>query len=59
MEAGPPLGLAVLTRAAAAYSPDPVIGYPFALRTAATLLLVMAVVTLTSRPAQQPAEENR
>jgi hypothetical protein len=36
-----------------------VIGYPFALRTAATLLLVMAVVTLTSRPAQQPAEENR
>ena len=59
METGPPLGLAVLTRAATAYSPDPVTGYPFALRTAATLLLVIAVVTLTSRPAQQPAEENR
>jgi MFS family permease len=59
METGPPLGLAVLTRAATAYSHDPVIGYPFALRTAAILLLAIAVVTMTSRHAHQLEEEHQ
>lgn len=48
METGPPIGLATLTRASTAYSQDPAVGYPFALRTAAVLLLILAVVT-TSR----------
>ncbi len=45
METGPPLGLAALTWAAAAYSRDPAAGYPFALRTAALLLLALALFT--------------
>jgi MFS family permease len=57
METGPPLGLAVLTRVAAAYSGDPAVGYPFALRTAAILLLALALFTTTSRPAGRPQEE--
>lgn len=57
METGPPLGLAVLTWAAAAYSPDPAAGYPFALRTAAILILVLALFTMTARHARRPQEE--
>ena len=47
METGPPLGLAVLTWAATIYSHDPAAGYPFALRVASIMLLVLAVFTTT------------
>lgn len=56
METGPPLGLAVLTWAATVYSHDPAIGYPFALRTAAILLLAVALFTMTGWHAGQPKE---
>lgn len=59
METGPPLGLATLTQAASAYSPDPGAGYPFALRIAAILLLILALFTTINRNAHehQPQEE--
>jgi predicted MFS family arabinose efflux permease len=57
MEAGPPLGLATATWAAATYSRDPVTGYPFALRTAAILLLALALFTTTGRHPGRPQEE--
>lgn len=57
METGPPLGLAVLTSAATAYSRDPAAGYPFALRTAAILLLALALFTTTGRHPSRPQEE--
>jgi MFS family permease len=57
METGPPLGLAVLTWAAAAYSRDPAAGYPFALRTTAILLLALALLTTTGRRPSRPQEE--
>jgi predicted MFS family arabinose efflux permease len=58
METGPPLGLAVLVWIATAYSRHPAAGYPFALRTAAVLLLVTAVITTMSRHAFQPEEKD-
>ena len=57
METGPPLGLAVLTWAAAAYSRDPAAGYPFALRTAAVLLLALSLFTTTGQHPSRPQEE--
>jgi MFS family permease len=57
MEAGPPLGLAVLTWAATTYSHDPAVGYPFALRTAAIPLLAIAMFTMTDRYPGRPEEE--
>lgn len=57
METGPPLGLAVLTWVATAHSHDPAAGYPFALRTAAILLLAIALFTMIGRHAGQPEEE--
>lgn len=57
METGPPLGLAVLTWAAATYSRDPAAGYPFALRTAATVLIALALFTMTGRHPSRPQEE--
>ena len=57
METGPPLGLATATWAAAAYSPAPAAGYPFALRAAAILLLVLALFTMTARHKGRPQEE--
>ena len=57
METGPPLGLAVLTWAAAAYSPAPAAGYPFALRTAAILLLILSLFTMTAWHAGRSQEE--
>lgn len=57
METGPPLGLAVLTWAAATYSRDPAAGYPFALRTAAILLFALALFTTTGRRPSRPQEE--
>lgn len=59
METGPPLGLAVATRAATAYSPVPAVGYPFALRTAATLLLVIALLAMVTRHEHSPQEEHQ
>jgi MFS family permease len=56
METGPPLGLTVLTLIAMDYSHQPSTGYPFALRTAAALLLVTALFTMISRPTDQPEE---
>ena len=57
METGPPLGLATATWAAAAYSPAPAAGYPFALRAAAILLFVLALFTMTARHKGRPQEE--
>jgi MFS family permease len=57
METGPPLGLAVLTWAAAAYSRDPAAGYPFALRTGAILLLALGLFIIIGRDPSQPQEE--
>lgn len=54
METGPPLGLAVLTWAASTYSHVPAVGYPFALRTASMLLFVLALVTMTHHPQEEP-----
>jgi MFS family permease len=52
METGPPLGLAVLTRVAASF------GDPFALRSAAVLLLIVALST-TQSPCQPPSGGTR
>jgi MFS family permease len=57
METGPPLGLAVLTWAAATYSRDPAAGYPFALRTAAILLLALSLFTTAGLHPGRPEEE--
>jgi MFS family permease len=59
METGPPLGLSVLAWIGTAYSHHPVTGFPFALRTAAVLLLVTAVSTMISRHAYQPEEKEQ
>lgn len=58
METGPPAGIAVLTWAATAHSRDPAVGYPFALRAAAMLLLAVALFTITTRQARRPEEEH-
>jgi MFS family permease len=57
METGPPIGLAVLTWAATAYSRDPAVGYPFALRITAILLLAIALFTMTGWHPGQPEPE--
>jgi MFS family permease len=59
MEAGPPLGLAVLTRIAAAYSHQPSTGYPFALRSAAAMLLAAALFTRIARQTGHTEEEEQ
>jgi predicted MFS family arabinose efflux permease len=53
METGPPLGLAVLTQAASAYSHNPAAGYPFALRIAAILLFALALFKTINRHAHK------
>ena len=59
METGPPLGLAAATRIATAHSHQPSNGYPFALRTAALMLLAVALFTMISRHAGHTEEEER
>lgn len=56
METGPPVGLAVLTAVATAWSGSAAIGYPFALRFAAVLLLATAACAVISRRVTQPEE---
>ena len=53
METGPPLGLALLTWAATAYSHVPAVGYAFALRTASILLAAIAVFAMTHQPEEE------
>ncbi|MBO0774155.1 MAG: MFS transporter, partial [Actinobacteria bacterium] len=57
METGPPLGLAVLSAVATAWSVSPATGYPFALRIGALMLLATALCTVISRRITQPEEE--
>ncbi len=54
MAAGPPLGVATATWLASARSHQPVTGYPFALRTAAILLLAFVLLMMITRRASRP-----
>jgi MFS family permease len=58
METGPPLGLAVLFWVAGVRSGQPAIGYPFALRTAAVLLLALALFTMLTRHTDKSEEKH-
>jgi MFS family permease len=59
METGPPLGLAVLTAIATAWSGMQTIGYPFALRAAALMLLAAALYTTFSRRVTERQEKKQ
>lgn len=58
METGPPLGLTLLFWVAGARSVQPAIGYPFALRTAAVLLLALALSAILTRRTDKSQEES-
>jgi hypothetical protein len=59
METGPPLGTAALTWIANVISRHPATGYPFALRTAAALLLATALFTVKAQHASQSKEDRK